>query len=131
MDSDGGTPAPDRAFWLLSDETRVAILRAVWESSADTVSFTEIRERIGNPNSGHFNYYIDKLTGHFLSKGEDGYALTQAGREVVRAVLAGSLTERPRMESTPIDGRCVECGGTSSPGTTNTGSSSVRNAARR
>lgn len=111
MDPDVGTPAPERAFRLLGDETRLAILRAVWASSTETVSFTEIRERIGNPNSGHFNYHIDKLTGHFLSKAEDGYALTRAGREVVRAVLAGSLTERPRMESTPIDGRCVECGG--------------------
>ncbi|WP_267643675.1 winged helix-turn-helix domain-containing protein [Haloarchaeobius amylolyticus] len=104
--------APELAFWLLSDETRVAILRALWETGDRPVSFSDLRERVGNPNSGQFNYHLGKLREHFVAKGEDGYELTQAGREVVRAVLAGTLTEQPQVDRAEIDGHCVECGGT-------------------
>jgi hypothetical protein len=110
MRTDEAPADPERAFWLLSDETRIAILRALWAASDDPLSFTVLRERVGNPNSGQFNYHLGKLRGHFVSKGEGGYTLTQAGREVVRAVLAGSLTDRPRMDATPIDAGCPECG---------------------
>ena len=111
MGSDGETLSPDEAFRLLGDETRTAILRAVWEAPEDAVSFSDIRERIGSPDSGKFNYHLNKLADHFLSKGEDGYRLTQAGREVVRAVMAGTITQRPEMESAAIDARCVDCDG--------------------
>lgn len=110
MGSDAESTAPDRAFWLLSDETRIAILRAVWDASADPVSFSDLRAAVGAPDSGRFNYHIDKLTGHFLSKADGGYTLTQAGREVIRAVLAGTLTEQPRLDPEPIDGHCADCG---------------------
>lgn len=110
MESDEAAADPEQAFWLLSDETRVAILRALWESSDNTISFSELRERTGNPNSGQFNYHLGKLQEHFISKDEDGYKLTQAGREVVRAVLAGSITDQPHIDAAPIDGYCVECG---------------------
>jgi len=110
MGTDQVPADPERAFWLLSDETRIAILRALWEASNDPLSFTKLRARVGNPNSGQFNYHLGKLRDHFVSKGETGYTLTQAGREVVRAVLAGSLTDRPHMDLAPIDGHCPECG---------------------
>lgn len=110
MSTDEAPADPERAFWLLSDETRIAILRALWDASNDPLSFTELRERVGNPDSGQFNYHLGKLREHFVSKGEDGYTLTQAGREVVRAVLAGSLTDQPHVEAAPIDGHCPECG---------------------
>lgn len=93
MASDGDGLSPDDAFQLLGDEMRTAILRAVWESPEDAVSFSTIRERAGSPDSGKFNYHLNRLSGHFLSRGEDGYRLTQAGREVVRAVMAGVITQ--------------------------------------
>lgn len=102
---------PDEAFWLLSDETRVAILQAVWAAPETPISFSEIRDRVGRPDSGNFNYHIDKLRGHFLAQVEEGYELTQAGREVVRAVMAGTLTERPTTDPMDIDAECVDCDG--------------------
>jgi DNA-binding transcriptional ArsR family regulator len=111
MDVDSAELSPDEAFWLLGDETRTAILHAVWESSEETSTFSEIRERIGSPDSGKFNYHLDKLVGQFLAKGETGYTLTQAGREVVRAVLAGTLTQQPTTGPAPIDAACDDCGG--------------------
>jgi DNA-directed RNA polymerase subunit RPC12/RpoP len=110
MAPDEAPADPERAFWLLSDETRVGILRALWATSDDAVSFSDLRARVGNPNSGQFNYHLGKLRGHFVAKGEGGYRLTQAGREVVRAVLAGTLTDQPQLDAAPIDGHCAECG---------------------
>lgn len=102
---------PEDAFGLLSDETRVAILQAVWAAPETPITFTEIRDRLGRPDSGQFNYHIDKLRGHYLARSDGGYELTQAGREVVRAVLAGTLTEQPVTDSSPIDAECTDCGG--------------------
>ena len=112
MESDAEGLSPDRAFWLLGDQMRTAILRAVWESSEETITFSEIRAQIGNPDSGKFNYHLNKLVGHFLSKGDGGYSLTQAGREVVRAVMAGTITKHAEIGPGPIDAQCTECGGT-------------------
>ena len=103
--------SPDEAFWLLGEETRLGILRAVWEADGESVSFTEIRSGVGNPDSGAFNYHLDKLRGVFLEQSEDGYALSQAGREVVRAVMAGGLTDQPQLSADAIEGTCVHCGG--------------------
>lgn len=111
MDREDGVLSPDEAFGLLGNETRMAILEAVWESSAETVPFSDIRDRLGNPDSGQFNYHLDKLTGHFLASVEGGYELTQAGREVVRAVLAGTITERRETAPVGLDEACVDCGG--------------------
>ena len=110
MSTDEGGLSPDEAFRLLGDETRLAILRAVWESDG-AVSFSAIRERVGRPDSGQFNYHINRLRGPFLSKRDGGYRLTQAGREVVRAVLAGTITERPETGPASIDAPCAACGG--------------------
>lgn len=110
MDETGPASA-DRAFGLLADETRLAILRALWEADGRPVAFSRLRERIGSPDSGRFNYHLDELGGHFVAKVEGGYELTQAGREVVRAVLAGAVTRRPRMDPAGVEGRCVDCGG--------------------
>jgi hypothetical protein len=111
MESDAEGLSPDRAFWLLGDQMRTAILRAMWESSEETITFSEIREQIGSPDSGKFNYHLNKLVGHFLSKGDGGYSLTQAGREVVRAVMAGTITQHAEIGPAPIDAQCAECGG--------------------
>lgn len=101
---------PKDAFALLSDETRVAILHAVWDATETPIAFSAIREEVGGPDSGHFNYHIDQLRGHYLDRTDGGYDLTQAGREVVRAVLAGTLTEQPEVEPASIDAECTDCG---------------------
>lgn len=103
--------SPDEAFWLLGEETRLGILRAVWEADRTPVPFTEIRDRVGKPDSGAFNYHLDKLRGPFLVRTDDGYELSQAGREVLRAIMAGVLTEQPDLEAGSIDGSCVYCDG--------------------
>lgn len=59
------------AFALLGDETRVAMIEALVDESRTSLdnprlSVSDLRERIGRPDSGQFNYHLDKLVGHFV-----------------------------------------------------------------
>ncbi|WP_415378700.1 hypothetical protein [Halosimplex sp. TS25] len=103
------TLSPDEAFEVLGNETRVDILRALGGADAP-VSFTDLRRRVGMTDSGRFNYHLDRLTGHFVRNGEDGYELRRAGERVVEAVLSGAVTDAPVLERTEIDQPCHYCG---------------------
>ncbi len=103
------------AFRLLSDETRLAILLALWEAydphaDANDLSFTEIYERVEAPDSGNFSYHLDKLVGHFVEETEQGYALSSAGRRIVQAVIAGTGLEQETLPPTEIPRSCPWCG---------------------
>lgn len=101
---------PDEAFTVLGNETRVAILQEL--GTADSpLSFTELRNSVGLRQGSKFNYHLDKVVGHFVRKTEEGYALKQAGRRVVMAVLSGAVTDDPKLEPTPTDISCWYCGG--------------------
>jgi predicted RNA-binding Zn-ribbon protein involved in translation (DUF1610 family) len=105
------TPSAEVAFWLLGEPTRMAILEALWEADAETVAFADLRKRVGAADSGRFNYHLDELADHFVAATEDGWRLTQAGREVGRAVAAGTLTEHPEMTTGALAAACLDCGG--------------------
>ncbi|WP_207590536.1 DUF7351 domain-containing protein [Halomontanus rarus] len=111
-----GSHATD-AFELLGNETRLAILVALWESDDpfedDTaVRFSELRNRVGTTDSGQFNYHLDRLEGHFVRSSPDGYELSEAGRKFVQSVIAGAGIEEPTLEPTAVDIPCKLCGGT-------------------
>ncbi len=109
-DSDATTLAPDDAFRVLGNGTRMEILRALGRTE-DPLSFSELHDRVGTRDSGQFNYHLDKLVDHFVSKTDDGYELQPAGRRVIEAVLSGAVTEDPVLERTRIDHSCHYCGG--------------------
>lgn len=100
----------DEAFAALGNETRVHILRALWETD-DPLTYSDLKERVGMRNSGQFNYHLDKLTGHFVKKAGGAYDLRMAGEQMVAAVLSGTLTEDPSFEAVELDGSCPHCGG--------------------
>jgi len=106
---EGGGLSPDEAFSALGDDTRLAILQELGRAD-DPLSFSELRERLGSPESSRFNYHLGELTGHFVEKGEAGYELRRAGENVVEAVLSGAVTDDPRVERTEIDAGCHQCG---------------------
>lgn len=101
--------SPDDAFAVLGNGTRMEIMQALGEADAP-LSFSELRERVGMDDSGQFNYHLERVVGHFVRKTEDGYALRQAGRRIVEAVLSGAITETPVVEPTRIDHPCHYCG---------------------
>ncbi len=103
------------AFSILNDETRLAILLALWEAfdpfaATNAVPFSDLRERVGMRDSGQFNYHLNKLTGHFVQKTDDGYTLRRAGHQLVQAVISGTGIQEPALEQTEIDNECGFCG---------------------
>lgn len=103
------TVPPEAAFEILGNEVRVRILRTLGEADG-SLSFTEIRDRVGLRHGGKFNYHLDRLTGHFVERTDEGYALRRPGERVVQAVLSGAVTETPVVERTQIDQPCHSCG---------------------
>jgi hypothetical protein len=116
VDADGSDAlAPDEAFALLGNETRVGILQALWEAhrpyEEDTaLSFSALYDRVRVTDTGNFNYHLGKLTGHFVRRTEGGYELTAPGFEVVRAVVAGAATANPILDPARVDATCDRCG---------------------
>jgi hypothetical protein len=102
--------APDEAFAVLGDETRMGILRALGDLEPPA-AFSDLYERSGIDDSGAFNYHLDRMVGHFVERVDGGYRLAPAGRRVVEAVLSGAVTEQPALDRTPVDEPCPYCGG--------------------
>jgi hypothetical protein len=102
------------AFKLLGNETRLAILLALWEAhephtGGNAVTFTELRDRVGIRQGAQFNYHLDKLVGRFVRKTDEGYELTRPGRKLVQSIIAGTGIEDPVLEPTEIDAPCPFC----------------------
>ena len=102
--------SPDEAFSLLGNETRFRTLRVLNDADG-SLSFSELRTRVGADDPGGFNYHLGKLTGQFVRETADGYAITSPGERVIGAVLSGGLTEEFSADSIPVDGRCLQCEG--------------------
>ncbi|SEW15546.1 winged helix-turn-helix domain-containing protein [Natrinema salifodinae] len=102
---------PADAFALVGNETRLAILEALWAADERPVSFSDLRREVGMRDSAQFNYHLQKLTGHFVARVEDGYTFKHAGEKVVRSVIAGSFNERPTVDPFPVEGACFACDG--------------------
>jgi len=108
-DQDGGKdssvrPAPrvdegtSEVFSVLGDETRLAILLALWEAydpytESDTLTFSALRAALGSPDSGRFNYHLRKLEGPYVEQTDDGYRLTPTALKLVQTVVAGTGDE--------------------------------------
>lgn len=103
------------AFSTLGNEARLAILLALWEAyepfgEENTVSFSELRERVGMADSGQFNYHLDKLVGHFVESRSDGYVLRKIGHRIVQAVIAGTGLHEHTQPPAEVDLPCYRCG---------------------
>lgn len=111
-------PSPDEVFSILGNETRMAILQALWNADVadhpedNILSYSALQDIVGIDNSGRFNYHLNQLIGQFIRKTDDGYQLREAGIYLIQAILAGTLTEDPSLDPTPIDVPCPHCGGT-------------------
>lgn len=108
------------AFKILGNDTRLAILLALWDAqdhdpaqtkpTRATVSYSELKERIGVRDSGHFNYHLGKLTGTFVESSDEGYELKTPGEQILHAVLAGTLMDHSSFRDEPLDVACYRCG---------------------
>lgn len=116
------SPSPEDAFAQLGNETRIGILRALYDSWREAgfgidyaLPFTDIQERVGAEDSGRFNYHLQQLTGLFVRGTDEGYIFTHEGWRIVRTMQ--DLTEAAEQPGTAADYRhrenestCYRCG---------------------
>lgn len=103
------------AFKRVGSTTRLAILLALWEayepfSDDNTLSFSELLDRVDYDTSGNFSYHLERLEGHFVESASGGYRLKQAGHKIVRAVIAGTGLTETTLAPTEIGVDCMMCG---------------------
>jgi DNA-binding transcriptional ArsR family regulator len=104
---------PTDAFAVLGNEVRVAALRALLDAEAEgeeTLAFSELFEATSADNTAGFSYHLRQLTEHFVRKTERGYTLTYAGREIARAIRAGTYTDSVDFDPIAVDDPCPFCG---------------------
>jgi hypothetical protein len=106
-------------FSLLSDKTRVDILRAIAVAQYELeragagpaeLSFSEIYDRVEVENTSKLSYHLGELTGIYLRKNDDGYALSHAGERIVRFLLSGNYEPPDSFGPEPVSGTCLFCG---------------------
>ncbi len=102
-----GGVTPTEAFSILGNETRVGILQALWEGEGP-MSFSELRDAVG-VDKGNFNYHLGELS-HFVRRCDGGYELRETGTQVMRAVVAGTITENPEIGPVEAGRPCPFCG---------------------
>ena len=119
LESVKGTAGPyaTEAFALLGDETRMAILLALWEeydphADDNTVTFSRILDRLKYDDPGNLRYHLEKLRGQFVQQQAEGegYELRETGMKLVRTVIAGAGAGETTMEPNEIDQPCPLCG---------------------
>jgi len=107
-------PHAIEAFELLANETRLAILLALWEAyepfaGESNVPFSELNERVAMRDSGNFNYHLGKLEGQFVTSTDEGYKLRPQGDKITRAVIAGVGLGNSTLEPTELGMSCPRC----------------------
>lgn len=102
---------PEETFALLANETRMAILEALGETPGEAVSFSELRARVEERDSGKFNYHLGKLLDHFVRRTDGGYELTMAGQLMVGALIAGTYNASVSFDPISVSSPCPTCGG--------------------
>lgn len=105
-----GALTPGEARAALGNETRVAILRELWAAPDEELSFSELRHRAGDPDSGQFNYHLGELVGPLVERTEEGYRPVQTGMGVLRTALFGPADDPPTLDAFAVDGACPHCG---------------------
>ena len=103
------------AFKLLADETRLAILLALWEAyephPEHNVPFSRLLERVDYDNRGNFSYHLEKLEGAFVTQHTErgGYELRTSGLKFVRSLIAGTGIGDVLIDDAEIDESCPIC----------------------
>jgi len=121
MGTMGDDRTADAVFRLLSDETRVDVLRAIAVAQHERqgfgagpagLSFSDVYDRVDVDSTSKLSYHLGELTGTFLRKGEHGYSFTHAGDRIARLVLSENYDQPPDFDPRETGGTCLFCGET-------------------
>jgi DNA-binding transcriptional ArsR family regulator len=99
-------------FATLGNETRLRIVRALWEIPGGEATFSQLQSAVGMRDSGQFNYHLNKLVGRFVQKEDNRYRLSSAGVLVLGAIFSGSYTTADRVPPYAFGDTCLSCGAT-------------------
>lgn len=117
LEAAAGAASPQAidAFKLLSNETRLGILLALWEAydphaDDNSLSYTAIFDRVDVRDSGQFTYHLNKLVGHYIDETVEGYRLRTPGLKIVQTVISGTGVKEDQLEPTEIGLSCYRCG---------------------
>ena len=113
--------APDEAFALLGSDTRLAIVRALWDAGAHhtfddvdddagTVAFSDLQHAVSVRDNGQFNYHLSRLVPQLVTQTADGYRLSGAGKAVARSI-ATVTGESLFADERDLERPCPICGG--------------------
>lgn len=110
----GDAVSPDEAFALLGNDIRVGILQALWDAfesgkGDNALPYSELFSQVDIRDSGNFSYHLEKLTGPFVRSTDGAYELKQTGINVVRAVIAGTVTTDSAVGPTVVTVDCPLC----------------------
>lgn len=107
------TAEAEAALSAIGNEHRLAILRVLLEAQVDPdetvpVPFSDVHEAVDIEDAGQLGYHLRQLTDRFVRHTDDGYALRTAGKNVVRAVLAGTFADH-ETRTFEAPGACPHC----------------------
>jgi len=103
------------ALKLLADETRLAILLALWEEHEPfpnhNVPFSRLLDQVDYDNRGNFSYHLEKLDGRFVMQHTErgGYELRTSGLKFVRSLIAGTGIDDVSVDDVEIGESCPIC----------------------
>ncbi|WP_435345290.1 DUF7351 domain-containing protein [Haloarchaeobius sp. HRN-SO-5] len=105
----------DGALSLLANEVRLDVIRALGVATIEGagigyLSYSELLDCVAVSDSGRFNYHLGELTGPFVRRYDDGYALTTQGRLAFQHLVAGGFTTDRRVDAFDVDQACHQCG---------------------
>lgn len=114
-----GKPPVDfsESFNRLTNPMRIKIIRELARSRAESpqdpaLTFSELRDRLGAPDSGTFNYHLGQLQSEFVKQDEAGYVLSPASQQFVAVVASGGIGSDTDRYPQDIDADCPGCGDT-------------------
>lgn len=101
-------------FELINHELRIDILTALVDRrradpDSSGCSYSELLNAVGNPDSGQFHYHLSRLRPQLISKTDEGYCLSVAGRRITGTLLAGTYGEDDVSVSGTLEQSCPTC----------------------
>lgn len=106
----------ETALSIIGEPTRAEIITELGDARSprheisSTLRYSELMKRVGVQDSGRFHYHLEKLTGTFVKKREEGYALRYPGQLLYEAIVSGTLTTRKTIDPFTV-GDCPQCDG--------------------
>lgn len=106
----------------LGNETRLAILIALWEAiepfpdgrwdptGGHPLTVSDLQDRLGIEDTGKLEEHLAKLTGGFVERDADGYVLRPEGKNVVQNIVTNVGLADPDFEKSEVDLDCWLCG---------------------